>query len=1274
MPTTLILGGPAFFPHPLAQLRDRLQATGEGLTLEEARSVYFVRSDAPLSAGASADIAQLLRGEPVDALPQDTHCVLPRLGTLSPWSSQATDIARLCGHGDVQRVEKGRLLRVGGDLTRAPRSLRLLHDALTESLLESNADWDQVFAVPESRPLVRFESGDNDLLALLKDAEQRLGLALSDDERNWLASEFSRDAHLPTDAELMMFAQVNSEHCRHKIFNASWTRNGDAFDSSLFGMIRESYKASPGGILSAYSDNAAVLDAAGETTRFGPTTGGAYAAFEEAAAIAIKVETHNHPTAIAPDPGAATGSGGEIRDEAATGRGGKPKAGLCGFSTNNLRIPEQPQPWESADPVPARMATALDIMTDAPLGAARYNNEFGRPNLAGYFRTLDRHLDGRRWGYAKPIMIAGGLGNLRPQHALKDDLRPDDLVVVLGGPGMLIGLGGGAASSVHAGASSEELDFASVQRANPELERRCQEVIDACWRLGDDNPIRTIHDVGAGGLSNAIPELLNDSELGGRINLDDILSADPALSPMELWCNESQERYVVGIAPEDRARFEDMCARERCPYAIVGVATAERHLYVAGEAGVAVDLPMGTLLGKLPRMHREAGPGVNPVRAVGKMELDLGEAIHRVLQLPAVASKKFLITIGDRSVGGLTARDQMVGPWQVPVADVAVTYAGYTGSVGEAMAMGERTPVAMRQPAASARLAVAESLTNILAGGVTKLSDIRLSCNWMAAAGEPDQNTALLDGVEAVGREMCPQLGIAIPVGKDSLSMQSRWTEEDGSEHGVTSPLSLIVSSFAPVPDVEAQRTPQLQPLSHSVLVSVRLSAERRLGASALEQVFDADYGAAPDIDDVKKLRSVLEGLIAVRDKALAWHDISDGGLLTTLLEMSFAGRVGLNISVSQASVVEDLFSEEAGVVLQVDQRNLDTVAQTLKEAGADVNLVATVREDEKVYVQDEGGVELFNSTRAELEQFWASTSHAMQARRDDPVIADSEHALIAENEALYADLNFELPKAAPVIGQRPRVAILREQGVNGQIEMAWMFHQAGFETVDVHMSDVLGGQRSLRDFVGLAACGGFSYGDVLGAGRGWAATILHNARAREEFSAFFARPDTFSLGVCNGCQMMAQLRDIVPGADHWPDFEPNAGGRFEARLSMVEVPKSASIMLTDMAGSRLPVALAHGEGRTQFRDAAQYAAAADHIALRYVDSAGAPTERFPLNPNGSPEGITGLCSADGRATIMMPHPERLTRAGSFSWFPPEWAGKESPWLQMFLSARRWVR
>nr|MBV6630963.1 phosphoribosylformylglycinamidine synthase [Oceanococcus sp. HetDA_MAG_MS8] len=1266
----IFVGGAAYAAHPLHQLRERLSQAGEGVVLEHAANVYLVRAHTALTSAELADLEQLLEARPVDTLTEWPCVVLPRIGTVSPWSSQATDITQLCGLRSVLRVERGRGLQLSGDWQQAAASRKLLHDALTETMLTADTQWESVLTPPPARPLVSFAGAE--LRQNLLDAQQKLGLSLSTPEVDWLEQQFAEQGHVPTDAELMMFAQVNSEHCRHKIFNASWTRDGQAFDASLFDMIRETYKATPGGILSAYSDNAAVLEGAGEVTRFGPAANGQYQPYTDTAAIAIKVETHNHPTAIAPDPGAATGAGGEIRDEAATGRGGKPKAGLCGFSVGDLCLPEAAQPWENNAETPPRMASPLDIMLDGPLGAARYNNEFGRPNLTGYFRTLDREVDGRRWGYAKPIMIAGGLGNLRPEHAQKQCLRPGDLVIVLGGPGLLIGLGGGAASSVHAGASSESLDFASVQRANPELERRCQEVIDACWRAADANPIRSIHDVGAGGLSNAIPELLDDSELGGDIDLDAIPVADPSLSPMEIWCNESQERYVLGIAPEARERFAALCARERCPFAVVGVATENRHLRVAGQAGVAVDLPMGTLLGKLPRMQRSAQSGMLPSTQTPRPEFDLKQSIERVLRLPAVASKKFLITIGDRSVGGMTLRDQMVGPWQVPVADYALTAAGYAGTAAEAMAMGERSPVAMRHPAASARLAVVESVTNILGSGVAQLEDIRLSCNWMAAAGEDDQNSALLAAVEAAGRELCPALGLAVPVGKDSLSMQTRWTQADGSQGQITAPVSLVVSSFAPVADAGAARNPQLRNHPGSQLLVVRFAAQRRLGASALEQVWQADLGACADVDDALVARETLQALIQVREQALAWHDIGDGGALVSLLEMSFASRLGLDVAIpADACALAELFSEEPGIVIQVDPAHAAEVESSLSAAGADITPLATLRADQNICIS-QAEQELYSTDRASLEKIWAELSQAMQARRDDPECAAQEYALIDEDEGLYAELSFDLPQV--YTGQRrPRVAILREQGVNGQVEMAWMFQQAGFAPVDVHMSDILDGRVDLAGFVGLAACGGFSYGDVLGAGRGWAATILHHAPTRSMFADFFARPHTFALGVCNGCQMLSQLREIIPGTDHWPRFSHNAGGRFEARLSMVEITPSPSIMLGDMVGSRLPVVLAHGEGRAEFASEQQLSQAAEQVAVRYVNRAGEATEHFPLNPNGSPQGITGLCSADGRVTIMMPHPERMTRVGNFSWHPPEWEGGESPWLQMFLSARAWV-
>ena len=1209
----------------------------------------------------------------------DQVLIAPRLGTVSPWSSKATDIARVCGLTQLARLEQGRRLIVRGwdqaDVATRRNALKDLHDALTETVLAHADELAQCFGERQPGALVTIALGD-DPLAALQRCNVELGLALSDDEMAHLARFYAEAGRDPSDAELMMFAQINSEHCRHKIFNACWTRDGQAFEHSLFDMIRMTHAKTPEGVLSAYKDNAAILDAA-PTTRFIVDEQGHYQRLEEAAAIAIKVETHNHPTAIAPDPGAATGAGGEIRDEAATGRGGKPKAGLAGYSVGNLRIPGFTQAWEDDDALPARLASALDIMLDAPIGAARYNNEFGRPNLGGYFRTLDAKLDGRRWGYAKPIMIAGGMGNVRPQHAEKLPVPPGSLVIVLGGPGMLIGLGGGAASSMHAGASSEALDFASVQRANPELERRCQEVIDACWQQGEANPILSIHDVGAGGLSNAVPEILNDNDLGGEIDLSSVLIADAGLSPMEIWCNESQERYVIAIAPDALDDFTALCARERCPFAVIGTGTAERRLHVfAGDVDV-VDMPMDVLLGKQPPMQREATtPTAQSGDAAWSADLALDEAIERVLRVPAVASKNFLITIGDRTVGGLTCRDQMVGPWQVPVADVAVTAAGYAGPVGEAMAMGERAPLAISNAAASGRMAVAEAVTNLAAAPIADLSDVRLSANWMAAAGDAGQSSALLATVETVGKDFCTALGIAIPVGKDSLSMQTRWSDERG-EHDVISPVSLIVTGFAPVTDVEQVSTPQLRVANSHVVLLELPGGHARLGGSALAQAWQQGLGETPDVADAQALRALFTTVQTLRQQGdvLAYHDRSDGGLIAALLEMAFAARCGLDIDVLDDAVIARLFNEEVGALIQVPADAVADVLGQAAQAGLAASVVASPRDDQRINVRDARGEVIYRGDSRALEQVWAETSYRMQSLRDEPDCARQEFDAIAD--ASDPGLNVRLTQqAAPaVVKRRPPVAILREQGVNGQVEMAWMFEQAGFAPVDVHMSDILSGQRQLGDFVGLAACGGFSYGDVLGAGRGWARSILLHDEARAQFSAFFADPARFALGVCNGCQMLSALRELIPGTHNWPQFVGNRSEQFEARLVLVDIPENNSVMLSGMAGSRLPIAAAHGEGQARFDDAqSQIQSLRDgaQIAMRYVDHHAQPTEAFPYNPNGSPQGVTGLSNADGRITIMMPHPERLTRAASFSWRPDDWRGP-SPWLSMFNNARAWV-
>ncbi len=1276
-----------FFLGASAQSGFRLEAVNRQLaplklSLQRSDWIYLAQWQSAPDPLALERLAALLETRMVLDEPAGQILVAPRLGTVSPWSSKATDIARVCGLSGLLRLEQGRRLVLSG-WAAAPtaareQALKLLHDPLTETVLERAEQLGQCFGQREPAPLKTIALG-SDPAAALRACNQELGLALSDDEMAHLAHYYAAAGRDPSDAELMMFAQINSEHCRHKIFNARWQRDGEACPDSLFDMIRMTYAASPKGILSAYKDNAAVLDAQ-PSERFVVGENGAYQRLCEPAAIAIKVETHNHPTAIAPDPGAATGSGGEIRDEAATGRGGKPKAGLCGFSVTDLRIPGLPQPWEHAGPVPQRLASAFEIMRDAPLGAARYNNEFGRPNLSGYFRTLDVERSGQRWGYAKPIMIAGGLGNVRPAHAQKLPVPAGSLIVVLGGPGMLIGLGGGAASSMHAGASSEALDFASVQRANPELERRCQEVIDACWTLGEANPILSIHDVGAGGLSNAVPEILDDNELGGEIDLGRVLIADSGLSPMEIWCNESQERYVIAIAPESLELFEQLCERERCPFAVIGTGTQERRLHVhAGDVDV-VDLPMDVLLGKQAPMEREASRlALAQGDAVWAQALDLGEAIERVLQIPSVAAKNFLITIGDRSVTGLVCRDQMVGPWQVPVADVAVTAAGYAGAVGEAMAMGERAPIAISNAPASGRMAVAEAVTNIAAAPIDALSDIRLSANWMAAAGDAEQSSALLATVEAVGRDFCPALGIAIPVGKDSLSMQTRW-QVDGEAHAITAPVSLIITAFAPVSDVAQVATPELrrdQGDTRIILLELP-GGHQRLGGSALAQAYGQDQGSTPDVDDPQALRALFDLIQQLRrsGQMLAYHDRSDGGMIAALLEMAFAARCGLEISLLDEAHVARLFAEEIGALIQVPAAAVAEVLGAAASAGLTASVVATPRADQVVKVQAANGQTLFAGDGRALQQCWTLTSYRMQALRDEPECARQEFEAIAD--AADPGLNVILPPAAlapALISRRPPVAILREQGVNGQVEMAWMFERAGFAPVDVHMSDVLAGRRRLDEFVGLAACGGFSYGDVLGAGRGWAKSILLDPQVRGQFAEFLADPARFALGVCNGCQMLAALRELIPGTEAWPQFVRNRSEQFEARLVLVEVPENRSVMLGGLSGARLPVASAHGEGRAEFSRPAQQIddlVTGRQIAMRYVDHQGAATERFPFNPNGSPQGIAGISNADGRVTIMMPHPERLTRAESFSWRPPDWQG-DSPWLNMFRHARSWV-
>ncbi|MEO8460916.1 MAG: phosphoribosylformylglycinamidine synthase [Dokdonella sp.] len=1285
-------GQPAHSAFRIDRLNHALAAQGCGCAVSSSRFVYFV-------AAGSNSVDEIDRWCAVldaqtGALQPATLWTVPRLGTISPWSSKATEILRGCGFA-VQRVERGIAFAIDNmpAVNTSARSavLATLHDPMTQSVVTSLADAIHVFDVGEAEPLVRIALAD-DAIAALTDANQRLGLALAIDEIEYLAANYASLGRDPSDAELMMFAQANSEHCRHKVFNASYAIDGVAQPLSLFAMIRNTHAQSPAHTLSAYKDNAAVI--AGNTGRrfFADPQTDVYSATEETVDYAIKVETHNHPTAISPFPGAATGSGGEIRDEGATGRGGKPKAGLTGFSVSHLRIPELPRPWEKARPLPPRFATAFEIMRDGPLGAAAFNNEFGRPCLGGYFRAFEQETGepGRRFGYDKPIMIAGGLANLRHGDVQKNTLRADDAVIVLGGPAMLIGLGGGAASSVAAGTGSADLDFASVQRDNPEMERRCQEVIDACWALGSGNSIVSIHDVGAGGLSNAIPELLNDSEVGGRIDLRSIPSDDPHLSPMQLWCNESQERYVLGLRSSDIARFESMCRRERCPFAVVGYVTEERRLVVTDtkpsvlgpQSATVIDLPLGVIFGKPPRMHRDAKRGVAGAASRDSLSgITLDDAIDKVLRQPAVGSKSFLITIGDRSVGGLCSRDPMVGPWQVPVADCAVTLVDFKGFAGEAMAMGERTPLAIVDAAAAARMAVGEALTNIAAAPV-HLDEIRLSANWMAAVGQSGQDAALYDAVHAIGMELCPALDISIPVGKDSLSMQVVWNA-DGTEQRTLSPVSPIITAFARVADVRGALTPQLQlDQGASELWLIDLGGgKNRLGCSALAQCFEHALGAPPDVDDAKKLRAFFAAIQAANtaDLLLAYHDRADGGAIVALIEMALAGHCGMDIDLAgwADNFLPALFNEELGAIVQVRTRDRDAFSAVLKEHGvAELAFcVGKPRHEMRVSIANDGKV-LAEWTWTDLMRTWSETSHAMQRRRDNPASADAEldWRCDAADPGISPLLTFAPDDdiAAPYIarGARPRVAILRDQGVNGQIEMAAAFTRAGFDAVDVHMTDLQTGRHELKDFSGFAACGGFSYGDVLGAGRGWATSILFNAQLRDQFADFLANSSRFALGVCNGCQMLASLKSIIPGVEHWPSFERNTSEQYEARLLSVEVMESPSIFFSGMAGSRIPVVVAHGEGRMQF--AKPDDANAVTPCLRFVDNSGAPTANFPLNSNGSPDGLTGLAAAKGRVTILMPHPERVFRSVQLSWRPREW-GEDSPWLRMFRNARAWV-
>lgn len=1297
-------GQPALSQFRRARLESKLQSLVPHVRIRGAWHVYFIDADA----SASLDEATLRRILQAHEQPEPlaaggvSRFVVPRLGTLSPWASKATELLRGAGL-ELHRVERGMRIDLEGWTDDMPALAKALHDPMTQSLLAAREQAAALFTTPARGELERIP------LDQLETANTRLGLALADDEIAYLRDRYRELGRDPSDVELMMFAQANSEHCRHKIFNASWTIDGKEMlvnggPQSLFRMIKHTHAQTPQYTLSAYRDNAAVVEGY-PAARFRPDGQGRYRVEATLdSAFCIKVETHNHPTAIAPFPGASTGAGGEIRDEGATGRGGKPKAGLTGFSVSHLRIPTLPQPWEAGRALNPRMAPALEIMLDGPLGGAAFNNEFGRPNLLGYFRSFElAQGDALARAYDKPIMLAGGLGAIDRIQVQKKTLSAGDAVIVLGGPAMLIGLGGGAASSVASGESAEELDFASVQRDNPEMERRCQEVIDRCVAMGEDNPILWFHDVGAGGLSNAIPELLHDSGVGGVIDLGKVPTDDPSLSPMQLWCNESQERYVLGVPQARLAEFAALCERERCPFAAVGVATTEERLVVAYGATVdaipadaPIDLPMDVLFGKAPKMHREARhPAPAPWPALETAKLDLHEAGLRVLAHPTVAAKQFLITIGDRSVGGLTARDQLIGPWQMPVADCAITLSDYSRFSGEAMAIGERTPLALLDAAAAARMAVGEAITNLCAAPIESLDRIKLSANWMAAAGHDGEDALLFDAVRAVGMELCPDIDLSIPVGKDSLSMQAQWQGADGPQKSV-SPVSLVISAFAPVTDVRRQLTPLLQREEASDLWLIGLGAgKKRLGGSILAQVHpeaghrdglpafagdEADDGV-PDLDDPQRLRDFFALIRDAREAGLllAYHDRSDGGAFATLCEMAFASHLGLDINLDGwgDDPFRTLFAEELGAVVQVADEDRAAFADLVERHALTecAQRIARPSTAPVIRVQQDG--ETLSEWRWEaLFDAWWSVTHAMQKLRDNPEAADQERDVARQFTAagLKPKLAFDPSEdvAAPFIatGARPKVAILREQGVNGQIEMASVFDRAGFDAYDVHMSDLVAGRVSLADFKGFAACGGFSYGDVLGAGRGWATSVLERAALREAFATFFARGDTFSLGVCNGCQMLSQLKDIIPGATHWPRFLRNRSEQFEARTSLLEVLESPSILLRGMAGSRIPVAVAHGEGRAEFDSAVDQAAV--RVALRYIDGEGNAATQYPLNPNGSPDGITGLTSDDGRSTILMPHPERTPRSVNLSWAPSDWH-EDSPWLRMFRNARVWV-
>jgi phosphoribosylformylglycinamidine synthase len=1291
----ILSGAPSLSAFRREKLLTKLRESDASIQSVCAEYVHFAEINKPLTPAETTTLQALLTYGPSEQ-EVDTGgqliLVAPRPGTISPWSSKATDIAHNCGLKTVVRLERGTAyyIEASAPLSQQQLSLvgELLSDRMVESVFEELSQASALFShdLPTPLSLVDVVSGGQ---TALKTANVSLGLALADDEIDYLVANFIDLQRNPSDAELMMFAQANSEHCRHKIFNASWTVDGVDQQHSLFDMIRNTNSVNGDNVLSAYSDNAAVVVGTSGGRFYPDPVTRNYGYSQEPVHLLMKVETHNHPTAIAPYAGAGTGSGGEIRDEGAVGRGSKPKVGLVGFTVSNLQIPGFVQPWEQDYGKPDRIVSALDIMIEGPVGGAAFNNEFGRPNICGYFRTFEVDFAGERRGYHKPIMIAGGYGNIREDHVDKPEFEPGAQLIVLGGPAMLIGLGGGAASSMTTGTSSADLDFASVQRQNPEIERRCQEVIDSCWQLGDVNPIAFIHDVGAGGLSNALPELVKDGGTGGRFDLRSVPNAEPGMSPVEIWCNEAQERYVLAVMPDDLERFTAICERERCPYAVVGEATEQKNITVVDEhfGNNPVDLPMSVLFGKTPKMHRHATRQEMQYDEFSTQGIDLTEAVFRVLRHPTVASKGFLITIGDRSVGGMVARDQMVGPWQVPVADCAVTTVTYDSNAGEAMAMGERTPLALVNGPASGRMAIGEALTNISAARIGSIKDVKLSANWMCAAGSPGEDEKLYRTVEAVGMDLCPKLGITIPVGKDSMSMRTAW-QSDGQDKSVTSPLSLIITAFSPVLDVRKTLTPQLRTDCGDtalLLIDVNKGAER-LGGSILAQVYSEFGCSIPDVDDSNALLGFFNAMQSSieDDDILAYHDRSDGGLLATLAEMSFAGHVGITVDInrgihgSKSTAFSALFNEELGAVIQVRADRVSAMVKRFSHAGVNIVELGGLNSADTVDINYHGK-SIFHDSRANLQSAWSETSFQVASLRDnaDCVRQEFERLQVAD-QGLSANLTFDPSDdiSAPYIatGVKPKVAIVREQGVNSHLEMGAAFDRAGFTAVDVHMSDLLAGRAVLSDYTGMVACGGFSYGDVLGAGEGWAKTVLFNNQLRDQFEGFFQREDTFSLGVCNGCQMLSNLKSLIPGADLWPRFVRNLSEQFEARFSLVRIEQSNSIMLSGMQGSVMPIAVSHGEGRVEFSSPNELAKLnrSNQVTLRFLENNLQVASLYPANPNGSPEGISGVTSADGRVTLMMPHPERVFRTVLNSWHPQDW-GEDSGWMRIFRNARQFV-